>query len=317
MPRKVIIDCDPGIDDAVALILALFDPRLEVVAVTSCSGSVESERTTQNILGLLEKLDPPRHPRLGAGADPEDAPVSDSRFLHGEDGLGNIGLTPVNRTHIMSSDKLIADRLRSAPERTTLLCLGPLTGIARAFLRDPSIIESVDKIVIVGGATDCVGDVTAAAEFNMHFDPSSASTVLRSATTKSMLPLEVTKQVTFDLNLMSLLPPKHTRAGALLHGMLPHFFRTHRQSLAQESITLQAAIGVVYLLEPSLFTTDQFSVDVEELGELTRGATIVDRRPFSSSRRDIEIVTGVDVEAVRHCVYNGLKFAGQSTEGVS
>ena len=88
MPRKVIIDCDPGIDDAVALIMALFDPRLEVVAVTSCSGSVESERTTQNILGLLEKLDPPRHPRLGAGADPEDAPVSDSRFLLGQDGLG-------------------------------------------------------------------------------------------------------------------------------------------------------------------------------------------------------------------------------------
>ena len=86
MARKVIIDCDPGIDDAVALIMALFDPRLEVVAVTACSGTVESERSIQNILGLLEKLDPPRFPRIGSGTDPEDAPVSDNRQMHGYGG---------------------------------------------------------------------------------------------------------------------------------------------------------------------------------------------------------------------------------------
>jgi non-specific riboncleoside hydrolase len=314
MPRKVIIDCDPGIDDAVALIMALFDPRLEVVAVTSCAGTVESERTTQNILGLIERLDPPRHPRVGAGADPDDAPVSDNRYLHGEDGLGNLGLSPIQRQHIMPADKLIADRLRSEPERITILCLGPLTGIARAFHRDPSIIESVDKIIMLGGATDCVGDVTAAAEFNMHFDPTSASAIFKSATTKSLVPLEVTNKVTFDLNMLNIIP-KHTRAGTLLNGMLPHYFRTHRQVRAQELISLQAAIGVVYLLEPSLFTTDQFSLEIEELGEITRGATIVDRRPFAKSRRDLEIVTGVDADAVRDCVYNGLKFAGQCTEG--
>ena len=316
MARKVIIDCDPGIDDAVALIMALFDPRLEVVAVTSCSGTVESDRCTQNILGLLEKLDPPRHPRVGSGSDPEDAPVSDSRFMHGEDGLGNLGLTPVNRQHIMTSEKLIADRLRAAPGDITLLCLGPLTGIARAFQRDPSIIEAVDKIIMVGGSIDCIGDVTAAAEFNMHFDPSSASVVFRSPTTKSLLPLEVSNQVAFDLNILGILPPKYTRAGGILHAMLPHLFRTFRQHRAQESIVLQAVIGVVYLLEPTLFGTEQFSVEVEELGELTRGATIVDRRPFAASRRDLEIVTRVDVDAVRDCVYNGLKFAGQCTEGL-
>jgi non-specific riboncleoside hydrolase len=315
MPRKVIIDCDPGIDDAIALVMALFDPRLEVVAVTSCSGTVESERCTQNILGLLEKLDPPRHPRVGAGTDPEDAPVSDNRYLHGEDGLGNLGLVPVSRTHIMSSEKLIADRLRADPGDVTILCLGPLTGIARAFQRDSSIIEAVDKIVMVGGSTNCIGDVTAAAEFNMHFDPSSASAVFRSPTTKSLLPLELTNQVTFDLNSLGLLPPKHTRAGALLHSMMPHLFRSYRQNRAQESITLQAVVGLVYLIEPTMFETEQFSVDVEELGELTRGATIVDRRSFATSRRDLEIVMKVDVDAVRDCVYNGLKFAGQCTEG--
>lgn len=316
MARKVIIDCDPGIDDAVALIMALFDPRLEVVAVTACSGTVESERSIQNILGLLEKLDPPRFPRVGSGTDPEDAPVSDNRMMHGEDGLGNIGLTPVNRQHIMTSEKLIADRLRAEPGDITILCLGPLTGIARAFQRDPSIIEAVDKIIMLGGSTQCIGDVTAAAEFNMHFDPSSASSVFRSPTTKTLIPLEATNQVVFDINMLGMLPAKHTRAGGLLHSMLPHLFRSYRQHRAQEAIALQAAIGIVYLVEPILFESEQFSVDIEEHGELTRGATIVDRRLSASSRRDLEIVTSVDADAVRECVYNGLKFAGQCTEGL-
>jgi len=316
MARKVIIDCDPGIDDAVALIMALFDPRLDVVAVTACSGTVESERSIQNILGLLEKLDPPRFPRVGSGTDPEDAPVTDNRQMHGEDGLGNLGLAPVNRQHIMASEKLIADRLRAEPGDITILCLGPLTGIARAFQRDPSIIEAVDKIIILGGSTQCIGDVTAAAEFNMHFDPSSASTVFRSATTKALIPLEISNQVAFDINLLGMLPAKHTRAGALLHTMLPHLFRSFRQHRAQEAIALQAVLGIVYLLEPILFKSEPFSVDVEERGELTRGATIVDRRPFTVGRRDLEIVTSVDAEAVRDCVINGLKFAGQSTGGL-
>ena len=169
---------------------------------------------------------------------------------------------------------------------------------------------------MLGGSTQCIGDVTAAAEFNMHFDPSSASSVFRSPTTKALIPLEATNQVVFDINMLGMLPAKNTRAGELLHSMLPHLFRTYRQHRAQEAITLQAAIGIVYLVEPILFQSEQYSVDIEVLGELTRGATIVDRRPFATSRRDLEIVTTVDADAVRECVYNGLKFAGQCTGGI-
>lgn len=315
MAKKVIIDCDPGIDDAIALIMALFDPRLEVVAVTTCSGTVEADRCTQNVLGLLEKLDPPRLPRVGAGTDPEDAPVSDSRFLHGEDGMGNLNFEPIARQHLMSSEKLIADRIKADSEKVTVLCLGPMTGLARAFKRDPSIAEQVDKIVMVGGATNGIGDVTAAAEFNMHFDPTAASSVLRSPTTKALLPLDVTSQVNFDVNLLELLPPKYTRAGEILHPIVQHLFRTYRQQRGQESINLNAVIGVAYLVEPMLFGSDDVAIEIEELGELTRGATIVDRRSFASVRPNVEMVSRVDIDAVRDCVINGLKFAGQCTGG--
>ena len=150
----------------------------------------------------------------------------------------------------------------------------------------------------------------------MHFDPSSASTVFRSSTTKALIPLEITNQVAFDINLLGMLPAKTTRAGGLLHTMLPHLFRSYRQLRGQEAITLQAVLGIVYLVEPILFKSEQFSVDIEELGELTRGATIVDRRAFALGRRDLEIVTTVDADAVRDCVFNGLKFAGQCTGGL-
>lgn len=314
MARKVIIDCDPGIDDAIGLIMALFDPRLEVVAVTTCSGTVEADQACQNVSALLDKLDPPRLPRLGVGLDPDDAPVNDGRLLHGPDGLGNVGLVRPQRQHLMNSDKLIIDRLKADPEEVSILCMGPLTGVARAFQRDPSVIGLVDQLIILGGAPSGIGDVTAAAEFNMHFDPSSAAHVIQSPTTKTLIPIDVTNQVTFDLNMLAQIPSKHSRVGELLHAMLPQLFRAYRQHRAQESIPLQGAVGVIYLTEPELFGCEAHALAIEELGTITRGATVVDRRPFATVSRELEVADRIENEAVRDAVYNSLKFAGQCTE---
>jgi non-specific riboncleoside hydrolase len=314
MARKLIIDCDPGIDDAVALAIALFDPRLEVVAATACSGTVDAVRSTRNLQAIIEQLDPPRHPRLGEATDPEDAPVSDGRDLHGDDGLGNIGLSPVGRQHIMPSDKLIADRLKAEPGKISILCLGPMTGIAKAFARDPSLVSMVDRLIIVGGSDVGYGDVTAAAEFNMHFDPSAAATIFKSATTKTLVPLQITQQVAFGLEFLEQLPPRYTRAGKLLHSMIPHLFRTMRQQRAQEMISLQAAVALMVLVEPHLFVTEEATIDVEEVGVLTRGATIIDHRPTARQRKNVEVITSVDIASVRESIIRGLKFAGQQSE---
>ncbi|MFO0921914.1 MAG: nucleoside hydrolase [Pirellulales bacterium] len=315
MPRKLIIDCDPGIDDAIALALALFDPRLEILAVTSCSGTVEAEKSTQNLQAIVELLDPPRHPRIGAGTDPEDAAIGDGRQLHGQDGLGNIELQPIGRQHVLTSEKLIADQLRSNPGDVTILCLGPLTGVARAFQRDPSLMKSVDRIVMSGGALDGIGDVTSIAEFNMHFDPTSAASVFRSPTTKTLVPLEVCRQLSFGLEIIDHLPPKYTRVGKLLHQVVPFFLRSHRQIRASESICLPAVIALLNVTEPTLFQTQEAFVEIEELGQMTRGATLVDRRGFGMHRRNMEVATVVDVDSARDSLLNALKFAGQASEG--
>src|SRR3954469_22030474 len=160
MPRKIIIDCDPGIDDAVALAMALFDPRLEVVAVTAVAGNVSAERATLNVQALIEQLDPPRYPRMGTATPAENAPSVDSRHIHGDDGLGTAGLQVSRLARQHPSEKLICDEVRAAPGEVTILCLGPLTNIARALSRDPAIAAQMGRLVILGGAVNCIGNIT-------------------------------------------------------------------------------------------------------------------------------------------------------------
>src|SRR6187455_3282327 len=112
MPRKVIIDCDPGIDDALALSIALFDPRLEVVAVTAVGGVVPAERATLNVQAIVERLDPPRYPRLGAATPAEDVPYADGRILHGADGLGGASFQVSKLARQHPAEKLISDEVR-------------------------------------------------------------------------------------------------------------------------------------------------------------------------------------------------------------
>ena len=120
MARKLIIDCDPGIDDAVALAMALFDPRLEVVAVTATEGNVAARQASRNAQAIVERLDPPRYPRLGAATSPDHPPSVDGRRMHGEDGLGNAGFAVSQLHHPHLSDKIICDEVRNAPDAVTI-----------------------------------------------------------------------------------------------------------------------------------------------------------------------------------------------------
>lgn len=314
MARKVIIDCDPGIDDAIALSIALFDPRLDVVAITACAGTVDAEQSTQNVRTLLEKLDPPRIPRIGDALEVEaGAAVTNGTLLHGDDGLGNVDWMPISRQHSMPSDKLIADRLRADPGKITIVCMGPLTGVAKALSRDPALVPMIDRIVIAGGSVTGVGNVTATAEFNMHFDPFSAQAVFHSATTKSLIPLEMCNELSFGWELVEKLPPQYTKTGEVLHKIVPHLCRSTRQHLGQESIALHAILPILMLIEPMLFEWEEMAGDVEVGGELSRGATVFDRRAPRQWRPNMEVATGIDSDAARDAFYNCLKFAAQNS----
>ncbi|HVX59400.1 MAG TPA: nucleoside hydrolase [Pirellulales bacterium] len=306
MARKVILDVDPGIDDAVAMTMALFDPRLEVVAVTAVAGNVPAEQATRNVQTIIEQLDPPRWPRVGAAVQPERAPVTDSRHVFGADGLGNAGFPVAELHHQHPSEKVITDEIRMAPEAVTIIALGPLTNIANAFRRDPSLADQVGQLLIMGGSVHGPGNITPAAEFNMYCDPAAAREVFRSRTTKTLIPLDVTNQVVLTYDLLDQLPDESTRAGAFLRKILPFAFRSHRQLFGLEGILLHDAVAVAAATNPELFTTERLAGDVETHGDLTLGATVFDRRSVPEWRANIDVATGVDTAGVIDAIMRGV-----------
>jgi inosine-uridine nucleoside N-ribohydrolase len=298
MARKVILDVDPGIDDAVALALALFDPRLEVVAVTAVAGNVPAEQATRNVQAIVEQLDPPRLPRIGAAVQPERDPLVDARHIFGADGLGNADFAVAELHHVHPSDKVITDEIRKAPEAVTIVALGPLTNVATVFRRDPSLAEQVGQLIIMGGTLRGPGNVTPAAEFNFYCDPAAARDVLRSKTTKTLIPLDVTSQVVMTFDMLDQLPDECTGIGGLLRRILPYSFRAHRQLFGLEGTYLHDPVALMALLEPNLFETERLAGDVEVSGELTLGATVFDRRLAPQWRPNVDVATAVDAPGV-------------------
>lgn len=313
MARKIIIDCDPGIDDAVAICTALFDPRLEVLAITPTAGTVSAEQATTNVTSIVGQLDPARYPRIGKATAAENAPVMHDNYLHGNDGLGGCALEPPSRQHQIPSDKVIAELLHQHPNEVTLVCLGPLTNLARLSRRDPGTLSLINNVIISGGSVTQPGNASPIAERNMFFDAESAAEVMDSPTTKSLVPLDVTEQVLFGVQLLEQLPSKFTRAGAFLHKVLPFAFRTAHEKLGRELIPLYDPTTLLALLEPELFSWENMAGKVETRGELTRGATVFDQRLRPEWPMNMEVAVGVDEQESKSAILRGLLYAGQET----
>jgi purine nucleosidase len=313
MARKVIIDADPGIDDAVAITMALFDPALEVVAITATGGNVFPGQATRNVQTIIEQLDPPRWPRVGTA--PEDNPLpADGRQLHGQNGLGNVEFPFAGLANIHPAEKVLCDEVRTAPEEITVVCLGPLTNLARAMQRDSEFASLVGRLVISGGTINAPGRVSPVADFNIYCDPLSARLVLKSSATKTLVPLDVSDELAFNFDFLDQLPAETTRAGKFLRQILPFAYRAQRQVLGQEHINLHDVAAIVAVTNPELFETETLAGDVETEGELTSGMVVFDRRRSSIRqwRQNLDVALKADVAALRDCVLRGLERAGKA-----
>jgi inosine-uridine nucleoside N-ribohydrolase len=314
LTKKLLLDVDPGIDDAVALCLALFDPQVEVVAVTAVGGNVAPEAATRNVQAIIEQLDPPRWPRIGEATQPELGLPGRTVNLHGTDGLGGANFQVSELQHRHPSEKVICDEVRAAPGEVTIVALGPLTNIARAFARDPALSELVGQLIIMGGTLNGAGNATPAADFNIYCDPESARAVFRSsAATKTLIPLDVANQVTFGYDLLEKLPPDDCRVGSFVRKVLPHLYRSYRQELGFESICLNDAVALAAALHPEMFEIELAAADVELTGELTRGATVFDRRRLRQWRTNLSVATKVDVASAQDFIFRGMASAGTAS----
>lgn len=313
MAKKVILDVDPGIDDAMALCMALFDPRLEILAVTAVGGNVSPQVASRNVQTVVEQVDPPRWPRLGVASSAEHGLPVDGRHLHGIDGLGGVHLQVAELRTRHPAEKIICDEVRANPEEVTIVALGPLTNIARAFQRDPELPSLVGRLVLSGGTVAGPGNVTPAAEFNFYCDPQSARSVIRSRCTKTLVPLDITNRIVMSYDLLNQLPPETSKVGSLLRQILPPAFCAYRQQFGLEGIHAHDSIALMAVLNPGLFSTREMAGDVETQGDLTMGATVFDRRRVPAWRHNIEVAIDMQKDGVIDEMLAALAEAGRRT----
>lgn len=277
MPRKIIIDTDPGQDDAVAILLALASPELEVLALTAVAGNVPLPLTQRNALQIVELSR--RQVPVHAGCDtPLKRKLVTAEYVHGRSGLDGIPLpdptTPLAPGHAV--DTLI-DTLRQHPSGTITLCpLGPLTNIATAFQRAPDIIPRVAEIVLMGGAYFEVGNVTPTAEFNIYVDPEAADIVFKSGAPIVVMPLDVTHKALTSREWVEEMRTLGTPVGQAVASWTDFFERYDTAKYGSAGVPLHDPCVIAYLLEPALFTGRHVNVEIETRSELTLGMTVAD-----------------------------------------
>jgi inosine-uridine nucleoside N-ribohydrolase len=301
MPQKVILIADPGIDTSFAIALALHDPELDVVGLVASAGNIPAERATQNVHLLINAIDPPKWPRLGA-ALPVEYEIDGTR-LHGPDGLGGITLPPVTLHQPTPGDKTIVDLVRDNPREVTVIVLGPATALARAFDRDPELPVLIDRIVFLGGAWKVPGNATAVAEFHFYCDPQAARQVLRCGAPITLIPIDAARKLIFSPSDLLELPAPDSATSRFLRQIVPYGIRASSNLYGIEGFHLKDVLGVAAVSMPAKFTIEPHYVDVELRGELTRGMSVVDARPNPGATTNVELVTGVDVVGVRDYIH--------------
>ncbi len=278
-PRKIIIDTDPGQDDAVAILLALASPEdVELLGITCVAGNVPLHLTAKNARVVCELANRP-DTRVFAGHDrPITRALVTAEHVHGKTGLDGPALPdPKMRLQDAHAVDFIVDTLRREPSGTVTLCpIAPLTNIAHAFNRAPDIVGRVREIVLMGGAYFEVGNITPAAEFNIHVDPEAADIVFRSGAPITVMPLDVTHKALVTGPRLEAFRALGTPVGRAVAEWTDHFERFDKEKYGSEGAPLHDPCTIAWLIDPTLFSGRRINVEIETLSPLTRGMTVAD-----------------------------------------
>ena len=278
-PRKIIIDTDPGQDDAVAILLALASPEdVDVLGITAVAGNVPLHLTERNTRIICELAGKPEV-KVFAGCDrPMGRPLVTAEHVHGKTGLDGPDLPePTMTLQDSHAVDYIIDTLRAEPAGSVTLCpLGPLTNIATALEKAPDIAARIQQIVLMGGAYFEVGNITPAAEFNIYVDPQAADIVFKSGVDIVVLPLDVTHKALVTQARNDAFRALNTPAGIAVAQMTDFFERFDKEKYGSTGAPLHDPCVTAYLINPDLFTGRHVNVMIETQSELTLGMTVAD-----------------------------------------
>ena len=295
MTRKIIIDTDPGQDDAVAILLAMASPELEVMALVVVAGNVPLAYTRVNARKVLELAGRPDIP-VYVGCDrPMRRKLVTAEHVHGKTGLDGPDLpAPVMAEQAQHGVDYLIEALRAEPAGTITLCpLGPLTNIAMALIKAPDIAARIGEIVLMGGAYFDVGNITPAAEFNIYVDPEAADVVLNSGVKITMIPLDVTHRALATDARLDAIAAIGNQASKAVSAMLNFSERFDRAKYGWGGAPVHDPNVIAYLLRPDLYTGRQINVTVEINSELTMGMTVADFWQITKRPRNVFYVRDV------------------------
>ncbi|PHR23309.1 MAG: nucleoside hydrolase [Hoeflea sp.] len=297
-PSKIIIDTDPGQDDAAAIMLALASPELEVLGITAVAGNVPLALTGRNAR-MVTEICGRGDIAVYAGADrPLARKLVTAEHVHGKTGLDGIDLfepaRPLESKHAVD---FIIETLRSEPAGTVTLCpLGPLTNIAMVLERAPDVAGRIKQIVLMGGGFFEGGNITPSAEFNIYVDPEAAKIVFGAGIPLTMMPLDVTHKVLTTKIRVERLRANGNRASVAMADMLEFFERFDEEKYGTDGGPLHDPTVIAWLLDPDMFSGRNCNVEIETGSELTLGATVVDWWRVTERPQNALVVKDVDAD---------------------
>jgi inosine-uridine nucleoside N-ribohydrolase len=305
----ILLDCDPGHDDAIAMLLALASPEVEVLGITTVAGNQTLPKTTANALRVLEFVGRGDLP-VAAGADrPLVRAAAVAADVHGETGLDGPDLPPPTGSTIGThAVAFLAERIHSAERPVTLVPTGPLTNIALLLAQHPDVAANLERIVLMGGAI-AEGNVTPAAEFNIWADPEAAARVFASGLDVTMVGLDVTHR--------ALLTAAHAqrlraagRTGTLVADLHAFYARVHHERYGWDGAPIHDALALAHVVAPNLLTTLERNVEIDCESQLCRGRTVVDLWQRTGRPANAHVATEVEAEAFLELLIERLETLG-------
>ena len=307
MSTKIILDCDPGHDDALAMMLALANPEIDLLAVTTSAGNQTPEKTLHNAMRLLTLMHHQEVPVAGGNRTPLLKPLETAGNVHGKSGLDGAELPePDFEAQPLTAIELIAQTLRTSPDPVTLVVTGPMTNIALFLRVYPQLKPKIAQIVFMGGAMG-LGNWTPSVEFNIYVDPEAAKIVLNAGIPLVMAPLNVTHRAQIlkpEIEVIGQIdnPVAHAFAGLL------NFFELYHENpkWGFKGAPLHDPCTIAWLLHPEWFQTEKMNVDVETTGTLTRGETVCDAYQLTGKPQNTEVLLNLNREAFIQLIADSL-----------
>ncbi len=318
MPSRIILDTDTGVDDALAILLAMRSPELRVEAITGVCGNTSLENCIRNIHLTLNVLDARETPVVARGEErPLVRELAFAGDIHGDDGLGGVTRQvdadgrrvypdPDQQTSSVHAVELILDLAGRNPGEFILVAVGPLTNVARAVMKDPDRMRGLRKIIIMGGAFEAGGNVSPVAEFNIHADPHAAQIVCDAGIPLVFVPLDATRQAFLDAGTIDRYAAEATAGtttgtgsarAAFVRDCTSRYVAFHRRNRGVNGCYLHDPLAVAVAVREDLVTTVPARVDVETAGDLTTGMTVSDLRSDRWGEPNARVCTAVDVQA--------------------